>query len=109
MSRRTSPASLRSSGPYGAGKENAMPKKARKPGVTEVEQVHCEGCFHFVRSGNEPHCDYIGNVGHMRPCPAGRDCTEYITPEEWHANYKRIRAEFNEYFPELYGRKKHAE
>ena len=83
---------------YG-GKETPRAGVDRKRNT--VSYKYCEGCAHFIVNYGDKHCDYIGDTGHMRPCPAGRDCTEYITPEDWKANKKRARAEFNEYIPEL--------
>ena len=38
----------------------------------------CIGCVHRAYfDGGEYFCDYIGDEGHMRPCPAGKGCTEY--------------------------------
>lgn len=50
-----------------------------------MRQDHpCKGCVYFFgrAEGNEC-CNYIFIVGHRRPCPPGKDCTEKRTyPEE---------------------------
>ena len=67
----------------------------------QVSRTYCAGCFHFCISGMQTHCDYIGNTGHCRPCPAGEGCTERITPAEWRKKNESVRVEFNGYYPEL--------
>lgn len=51
--------------------------------AAEVSKKHCGGCFHLIHAGQEPCCNYLVNVGRMRPCPAGKGCTEYITEAAW--------------------------
>ncbi len=38
---------------------------------------YCKGCLHLGWAGKEPICDYLGQVGHVRPCPPGEGCTEH--------------------------------
>lgn len=83
---------------YG-GKETPRAGVDRKRNTVSYE--HCAGCAHFIENYGDKHCDYIGDTDRMRPCPAGRDCTEYTTAAEWKENRKRARAEFNGYYPEL--------
>lgn len=42
---------------------------------------YCFRCYHYCP--NSRSCDYIGNMGHRRPCPAGDGCTEKITEKEY--------------------------
>lgn len=93
---------------YGTDTMEPAPGSALAP-IAKVDKHYCAGCFHYVKAGDENHCDFIGNVGHSRPCAAGKGCTERISPEDWAVNGKRIRAKFNEYIPKIHGRKKHAE
>lgn len=67
----------------------------------KVSRKYCGGCFHFGYVSSNAHCNYIGNTGHCRPCPAGEGCTERITPAEWHKKNESVRVEFNGYYPEL--------
>ena len=80
-----------------AGKALPRGGQASEAGV----ETYCAGCFHFCISGMQTHCDYIGNTGHCRPCPAGEGCTERITPAEWRKKNESVRVEFNGYYPEL--------
>ena len=80
-------------------------RKAPPAGVDKTEHIvsskYCDGCFHFGYVGSNAHCDYIGNTGHRRPCPAGEGCTERITPARWREQCKQMKIEFNGYYPEL--------
>lgn len=42
---------------------------------------YCFRCYHYCP--NSRSCDYIGNMGHRRPCPAGDGCTEKISEKEY--------------------------
>ena len=64
-----------------------------------VSREICGGCAHYYgtpSSGTE-HCDFIGDTGKRRPCPAGGECTEYITAEAWAKTGKHIKVAFNDY------------
>ena len=87
---------LRGGGP----EREAPPAGADKTGHT-VSLKYCDGCFHFGYVGSNAHCDYIGNTGHRRPCPAGEGCTERITPARWREQCKQMKIEFNGYYQEL--------
>lgn len=44
--------------------------------ITMVDK-HCKGCVHLAWMGGGFYwCDYIGDTGKPRPCPAGQGCTE---------------------------------
>ena len=35
------------------------------------------GWLHSGKARDNPFCDYIGRTGFSRPCPAGKQCTQY--------------------------------
>lgn len=46
----------------------------------------CRKCaFYWTPTGNRTIelCQYILMTGHPRPCPAGKDCTSFLTPAAW--------------------------
>lgn len=52
-----------------------MEESADQTGMTKEWAAmarHCRGCI-YQRRGR--YCDYIGIVGHKRPCPPGKKCT----------------------------------
>ena len=45
--------------------------------ANEVDS-YCSGCIYLCYVGSDYKsnaCDYIGQTGHRRPCPAGKGCT----------------------------------
>lgn len=50
----------------------------------------CRGCDY--QAGGK-YCDYIGIVGHRRPCPPGKDCTvKKVTGKKQAPDYVKIAA-----------------
>lgn len=57
----------------------------------------CYGCRHMQVLVGDDCCLYILNTKHCRPCPAGAECTEYITEEGWKAaNTDKTAQEYHE-------------
>lgn len=56
--------------------------KPRKPPLKEPDITKCRTCQYRGKisgfNGAGVCCDYIGVMGHMRPCPPGKDCTVYV-------------------------------
>ena len=43
---------------------------------------YCKGCEHLRTCGAYRCCEYQYDVGHCRPCPAGKGCTEHTRLKE---------------------------
>lgn len=68
-----------------------VPMVGEKPTKLSAVAKCPKGCIHQARwDEHTKFCAYILDEGHRRPCPAGKDCTEYKrgrrakkSPEKW--------------------------
>ena len=63
--------------------KKVMPKKKKESEhgtpITNPNAKYCKGCVYWGGgSANNACCNYIFCVGHSRPCPPGKDCTEKV-------------------------------
>lgn len=58
-----------------------------------AKETPCKGCFHHygVFAVNKC-CNYVFDIGTKRPCPAGEECTKYITEDAALAQGMRRKA-----------------
>lgn len=45
--------------------------------ITGTKRHPCEGCYHW-RGDFYKCCNYIFDMGHMRPCEPGENCTVWL-------------------------------
>ena len=77
------------------GKENAKriaekkPIKKEKPKKQSICDSFCRGCYYLLGGNNGlMTCDYFEKADKLRPCPAGKGCTERRTPSQIFAERK---------------------